>query len=62
MIIISNKCRLRKINKFYFIIYKYIFEKNFIFKMDLNVKNIINDELVRLIDIPQEESQYKIDI
>lgn len=30
--------------------------------MDLNVKNIINDELVRLIDIPQEESQYKIDI
>jgi len=24
--------------------------------MDLNVKNIINDELVRLIDIPQEES------
>jgi len=62
MIIISNKCRLRKINKFYFIIYKYIFEKNFLFKMDLNVKNIINDELVRLIDIPQEESQYKIDI
>ena len=56
MIIISNKCRLRKINKFYFIIYKYIFEKNFLFKMDLNVKNIINDELVRLIDIPQEES------
>ena len=29
--------------------------------MDLNVENIINDELVRLIDIPQEESQYKID-
>ena len=30
--------------------------------MDLNVENIINDELVRLIDIPQEESQYKIDM
>ena len=30
--------------------------------MDLNEKNIINDELVRLIDIPQKESQYKIDI
>ena len=30
--------------------------------MDLNVENIINDELERLIDIPQEESQYKIDM